>query len=107
MCVRYFLLQSELSLLFLCLCYKNLVSQSLAMRGKRRAAAVPDNQQTLVCLNTVKHSTLICTLSSSHISKMDKILSKEGRTPDIDPQTHIDKFRLKHKYNQPEFFTSS
>lgn len=34
---------------------------------------------------------------------MDKILSEEGGTLDIDPQTHIDKSRLKHKYNQPEF----
>lgn len=60
------------------------------------------SKQTLVCLNTIKHSTLIYTLSYSHLSKVDKILSKEGGTPDIDPQTHIDKFRLKHKYKQSE-----
>lgn len=60
------------------------------------------SKQTVVCLNTFEHSTLICTLPYSCI-KIDKIMSKEGGSPAIDPQTHIDKCKFKCKYKQPEF----
>lgn len=61
-----------------------------------------NSKQTGVCLNTFKHSTVICALPYSCISKIGKILNKVGRTTDSDPQTVIDKYKIKCKYKQPK-----
>lgn len=61
-----------------------------------------DSKQTGVCLSTSERSTVICTLSYSCISKIGKILNEVGRTTDIDPQTVINKYKIKCKYKQPK-----